>query len=124
MKNFFKPTKVTWWGMFLLGSTTVAGLFLSASRSYGTFYCPNAMPLYESILCWIGSVPYFSVFPVFYLVNIFPLYDPVFYSLVAFSLFAFPVITFYFFASLASFLWNKFRPKSKLPLGNDASKIE
>jgi hypothetical protein len=125
MKNFFKPTKITWW---MFGILCILALF-----PYVWIFRPNTPEILPSMsLFWVLHrfisplfFPGLSVFHfTFYrILGYFYGFNPdtdsgtLLQHTLVFSITQIFVLVVYsyFVASLISFLWYKFRPKPKLP---------
>jgi hypothetical protein len=107
MKNFFRATKVTWvvfpLPFFIFG-------FLYWSGSFATLLLGLPMLLWEWVGLPVGHSDYFGFFIETPLNLVFTILTDIF--------------VFYFFASTTSWIWYKFKPKSKLPSETIASKMK
>ena len=103
MKNFFKPTKVTWWvfTIFFIFSFLVP---LESSLTCGMSGHPGREPFWCDVVSIVLSFP-FLLFPRLGMSE----YSP---SIVTLGI---ALLWFYLAGCVVSFLWYKFRPKPKLP---------
>lgn len=117
MKNFFKPTKVTWWTLCLFVFVFIVFLPYVAEYvfSIGGVDWYDTLTRLRSFVLFPGFVifnfTFYQILGYLYGLNEIPKHIAVVSALQIAVLVAYA----YFLSSIISILWYKFRPKPKLP---------